>query len=169
MGNVRRRDDNSRGKVQNVRGDSSVLCRAVALRTPTSSGVPAGGPGHWLGRQGDTTDHLVALEEVVIASMSGSRPHVASAFDERDVILAHAYACCRANGGAPGVDGETFANIEEYGVERWLTCAWEEVRTERYTPQPVKRVMIPKPGGPGKRLVRDVGLGRRPSVWHAAT
>ena len=69
----------------------------------------------------------------------------------REDILAYAYACCRANGGAPGVDGETFAGIEEYGVERWLTAVREEVRTERYTPQPVKRVMIPKPGGAGQR------------------
>ena len=69
----------------------------------------------------------------------------------REDILAYAYACCRANGGAPGVDGETFADIEEYGVERWLTGVREEVRTERYTPQAVKRVMIPKPGGTGQR------------------
>ena len=69
----------------------------------------------------------------------------------REDILAHAYACCRANGGAPGVDGETFTRIEEYGVERWLTAVREDVRTGRYTPQPVKRVMIPKPGGAGQR------------------
>jgi RNA-directed DNA polymerase len=69
----------------------------------------------------------------------------------REDILAHAYACCRANGGAPGVDGETFARIEDYGVERWLGAIREEVRTGRYKPQPVKRVMIPKPGGVGQR------------------
>jgi RNA-directed DNA polymerase len=69
----------------------------------------------------------------------------------RDDILAYAYACCRANGGAPGVDGETFARIEEYGVERWLKAVREEVRTGRYKPQPVRRVMIPKPGGAGQR------------------
>ena len=69
----------------------------------------------------------------------------------REDILAHAYACCRANGGAPGVDGETFAGIEAHGVERWLSAVREEVRTGRYTPQPVRRVMIPKPGGAGQR------------------
>ena len=69
----------------------------------------------------------------------------------RDDILAFAYACCRANGGAPGVDGESFARIEEHGVGRWLGAVREEVRTGRYTPQPVKRVMIPKPGGVGQR------------------
>jgi RNA-directed DNA polymerase len=69
----------------------------------------------------------------------------------REDILAYAYACCRANGGAPGVDGETFTRIEAYGVDRWLSTLREEVRTGRYTPQPVKRVMIPKPGGAGQR------------------
>lgn len=69
----------------------------------------------------------------------------------REDVLAHAFACCRANGGAPGVDGESFAHIEGYGVGRWLGELREEVRSERYTPQPVKRVMIPKPGGAGQR------------------
>src|ERR1700687_167073 len=69
----------------------------------------------------------------------------------REDILAHAYACCRANGGASGVDGETFSRIESYGVERWLDELREEVRTERYTPQPVRRVMIPKASGVGQR------------------
>jgi hypothetical protein len=36
----------------------------------------------------------------------------------RDDILAHAYAQCRSNKGAPGVDGQDFADIEAYGVER---------------------------------------------------
>jgi len=69
----------------------------------------------------------------------------------REDILAHGYACCRANGGAPGVDGETFSRIESYGVERWLDALREEVRTARYTPQPVRRVMIPKASGVGQR------------------
>jgi RNA-directed DNA polymerase len=69
----------------------------------------------------------------------------------REDILAHAFALSRGNGGAPGVDGETFAHIEAYGVERWLGELREEVRTERYKPQPVRRVMIPKSGGVGQR------------------
>jgi len=38
----------------------------------------------------------------------------------REDILAHTYACCRSNEGAPGVDGQEFADVEAYGVERWL-------------------------------------------------
>ena len=44
----------------------------------------------------------------------------------REDILAHAYALCRANGGAPGLDGETFSRIAGYGVERWLVELREE-------------------------------------------
>lgn len=69
----------------------------------------------------------------------------------RDDILAHAYALSRANGGAPGVDGETFADIEAAGRERWLGELREEARRGRYTPQPVRRVLIPKAGGVGQR------------------
>jgi RNA-directed DNA polymerase len=66
-------------------------------------------------------------------------------------ILAHAYALNRQNGGSAGVDGQTFADIEAYGVERWLGELQEELRTERYRPLPVRRVMIPKPSGVGER------------------
>ena len=69
----------------------------------------------------------------------------------RDDILAHAYALSRTNGGAPGVDGETFAHIEAGGREHWLGELREEVRTGRYTPQPVRRVLIPKASGVGQR------------------
>ncbi len=69
----------------------------------------------------------------------------------REDILAHAYALSRANGGDPGVDGETFARIEVSGVGRWLVELREEVRTGRYKAQPVRRVMIPKSSGVGQR------------------
>jgi RNA-directed DNA polymerase len=65
----------------------------------------------------------------------------------RPDILHHAYDLVRANGGAPGVDGVTFAAIETAGLEGWLARLGEEVRTKTYRCQPVRRVMIPKPGG----------------------
>src|SRR5712675_3415840 len=65
----------------------------------------------------------------------------------REDILAHAYALARANQGAPGVDGQTFEQIESIGREKWLAGIRQELRNKTYQPQPVRRVMIPKPGG----------------------
>lgn len=65
----------------------------------------------------------------------------------RKDILQHAYERARANKGAPGVDGQSFEQIESAGVEEWLTGIGEELRNKTYKPQPVRRVMIPKPGG----------------------
>ncbi len=62
-------------------------------------------------------------------------------------ILRHAYDLARANKGAPGVDGVDFAAIEAAGLENWLDGIETELRTKTYQPQPVRRVMIPKPGG----------------------
>jgi RNA-directed DNA polymerase len=69
----------------------------------------------------------------------------------RDDVLVHAYAVSRHKGGAPGVDGQTFGDVEAYGVERWLGELGEELHDGRYKPQAVRRVMIPKPGGTGER------------------
>jgi RNA-directed DNA polymerase len=66
-------------------------------------------------------------------------------------VVAEAYARSRGNAGAAGVDGQTFDQIESYGVERWLAELREELRTETYRPSPVRRVMIPKPGSVGER------------------
>jgi RNA-directed DNA polymerase len=62
-------------------------------------------------------------------------------------ILRHAYDLTRANKGAPGVDGVDFAAIEAAGLESWLDGIETELRTKTYQPQPVRRVMIPKPAG----------------------
>src|SRR4051794_34154834 len=65
----------------------------------------------------------------------------------REDILSHAYALARANAGAPGVDGVTFAQIEASGVEVWLAGLREDLVSKAYRPDPVRRVMIPKPDG----------------------
>ena len=65
----------------------------------------------------------------------------------REDILAHAYAQCRSNRGAPGVDGQDFADIEAYGVERWLDELALALKEESYRPDPIRRVFIPKANG----------------------
>ena len=77
----------------------------------------------------------------------------------REDILAHAYAQCRSNKGAPGVDGQDFADIAAYGVERWLGELALALREETYRPDPIRRVYIPKANGKlrplGISTVRD--------------
>ena len=69
----------------------------------------------------------------------------------RKDVLMHAYACSKANGGAAGVDGQTFAVIESYGVERLLDELTQELKDRTYQPLPVRRVWIPKPDGKTQR------------------
>jgi hypothetical protein len=70
----------------------------------------------------------------------------------REDILAHAYALARANGGAPGVDGTTFRQIEAAGLEGWRAGLRKDLVARTYRPAPVRRVMIPKPGGGARPL-----------------
>ena len=59
-------------------------------------------------------------------------------------FLHEAYRQVRRNGGAAGVDGETFADIEAYGVERWLGELARELKEKTYAPRAVRQVLIPK-------------------------
>jgi RNA-directed DNA polymerase len=65
----------------------------------------------------------------------------------RDDILAHAWAQCRSHKGAPGVDGQDFADVEAYGVQRWLGELALALRGQTYRPDPIRRVFIPKANG----------------------
>lgn len=70
----------------------------------------------------------------------------------REDILAFAYECCKTNGGAAGVDNQTFEDIEDYGVKRWLDELTQELKSRTYQPKPVRRVYIPKPDGKQRPL-----------------
>src|SRR6202041_3014321 len=65
----------------------------------------------------------------------------------REDILAHAYAQCRSNKVAPGVDRQDFEAVEAYGVARWLGELALALRQETYRPDPIRRVFIPKANG----------------------
>jgi len=65
----------------------------------------------------------------------------------RSDILFHAWNQCRSNKGAPGVDGQDFEEVEKYGVWRWLGELALALKTEKYQPEPIRRVFIPKANG----------------------
>ena len=69
----------------------------------------------------------------------------------RDVLWL-ALRRCRNNGGATGVDGQSFRDIEEYGEMKWLEELAEELKRKTYQPHPVRRVYIPKPDGKQRPL-----------------
>jgi RNA-directed DNA polymerase len=67
-------------------------------------------------------------------------------------ILREAHRRCRRNGGAPGVDMESFEKIENQGAEEWLGKLREELAGKRYRPKPLLRVWIPKSNGKQRPL-----------------
>src|SRR5436309_13261151 len=77
----------------------------------------------------------------------------------REDMLRHAYALARANAGAPGVDGKTFAAIEAPGLKEWLAGLREALVSKAYWPDAVRRVAMPKP----RRGDRPHGI---PTNWH---
>ena len=66
--------------------------------------------------------------------------------------LQEAYAMAKRNNGAPGIDGVTFAAIEEAGLERFLDELQGELRSETYRPTRNRRKEIPKGDGKSRIL-----------------
>src|SRR4029079_13145475 len=92
----------------------------------------------------------------------------------REDILRHAYEEARANAGAPGVDGVSLARMEKQGLEAWLAGLREELVSKTYRPDPVRRVMIPKPDGGERPLgiptIRDRWFRPPPSsCWNRSS
>jgi group II intron reverse transcriptase/maturase len=75
----------------------------------------------------------------------------------RKDVLKYAYDRCKANKGAPGVDGQDFADIAAYGEDRWLGELAERLQRKTYRADAVRRVWIPK--ADGKKL-RPLGIPR---------
>jgi RNA-directed DNA polymerase len=85
----------------------------------------------------------------------------------REDILAHAYAQCRSNKRAPGVDRQDFEAVEAYGVERWLGELALALRQETYRPDPIRRVYIAKANGrPRHSASSPDGICHKRTRWH---
>jgi len=109
-----------------------------------------------------TPEKVEKLQAALHAKAKGSSDYRFYAlYDKvyRGDMLEFAYRLCLQNGGASGVDGERFEDIQASGVDRWLGELTEELRNKTYRPQAVRRVWIPKPDGTRRPLgiptVRD--------------
>jgi group II intron reverse transcriptase/maturase len=103
----------------------------------------------------ETPETVRKLQAALHAKAKGSPDfRFYSLYDKihREDILTFAYRRCKANGGAPGVDEESFQEIASYGEERWLGELAEELRKKAYRPQAIRRVYIPKPNGEQRPL-----------------
>lgn len=108
-----------------------------------------------IGEQPTNFDQVQQFQAALHAKAKGSpKFRFYSLYDKvyRKDVLWVAFWQCRSNDGAAGVDGRTFADIIDYGVEKWLGELAEELRTKTYRPQAVRRVYIPKPDGKQRPL-----------------
>ncbi len=62
-------------------------------------------------------------------------------------VLEQAYKRSKSKDGIPGIDNQSFADVEQYGREKFLAELSEELRKRKYKPQAVKRVWIEKENG----------------------
>jgi hypothetical protein len=101
-----------------------------------------------------TPESIQKLQTALHAKAKGSADfRLYALYDKvyREDILVFAYACCKANGGAAGVDHQRFKDIEAYGEDRWLNELAQELKNRTYQPLPVRRVHIPKSDGKTQR------------------
>jgi len=103
----------------------------------------------------ETPESVWNLQKSLAAKAKGSPTfRFYSLYDKicRRDVLAYAYRRCKANGGSPGTDGQTFEQIEAGGRAEWLDGLTEELQQKRYKPGAVRRVWIPKPDGKQRPL-----------------
>ena len=142
-----------------------VADRPVVVMTPGNAGrakgpwfkvnVRSGTRAVRLAMSLPTLPKVQKLQEALHAKAKGSPDYRFYAlYDKvyRPDVLWFAHRRCLINGGAAGVDGQTFDDIEQYGVMKWLGELAEELRTKTYRPSPVRRVYIPKPDGKQRPL-----------------
>ena len=103
---------------------------------------------------GSGMDPVRALQHALYRSAKadpGRRFHALRDKVYRRDVLRRAWVAVRRNAGAPGIDGTTLADVEEYGVDRLLDKLAEDLRIGQWRPMPSRRVLIPKPGTSERR------------------
>ena len=103
-------------------------------------------------------DKVQALQRTLYRAAKadpGRRFHALYDKVHRRDVLERSWEQVRRNHGAPGIDGATIADIEEYGVARLLDELAADLREGRWRPLPAHRVWIPKPGTTEQRPCRS--------------
>ena len=113
-------------------------------------------------RANDTRDKTRELQRALYrAAKASAARRFHALFDKmyREDILRRAWREVKANAGAAGVDGQTISDIEQSGVDQFLTALAADLQAGKYRPRPVRRVFIPKADGGERPLgiptVRD--------------
>ena len=83
-------------------------------------------------------------------------------------VLERAWELVRANRGAAGIDKQTIADVEEYGIATLLDELAADLRDGRCRPLPARRVFIPKPGRPTEQRPLSIPTVRDRVVQAAA-
>jgi RNA-directed DNA polymerase len=101
-----------------------------------------------------TVDKVQVLQRTLYRAAKadpGRRFHALYDKVYRRDILERAWVLVRRNAGAPGIDKQTIAMVEEYGVSRLLDELAADLKEETYRPLAARRVWIPKPGSSDQR------------------
>jgi len=100
------------------------------------------------------TDPVRALQHALYRAAKadpGRRFHALMDKVCRRDVLERAWVNVRRNRGAAGIDGNTIADVQEYGVARLLDELAVDLRDGVWRPAPARRVFIPKPGSRERR------------------
>src|SRR5215216_6467183 len=98
----------------------------------------------------------------------GRRFHVLHDKIYRRDVLERAWELVRANRGAAGIDRQTIADVEAYGIAKLLDELAADLKEGRWRPLPARRVFIPKPGGPTEQRPLSIPAVRDRVVQAAA-
>jgi group II intron reverse transcriptase/maturase len=107
----------------------------------------------------DRLDPVRALQRTLYRTAKQDRTRrFHSLYDKcfRKDVLYRAWMDVRDNGGAPGVDGVSIKDVEDFGVPAFLESIATSLKAKTYRPKALRRVNIPKAGQPGK--TRPLGI-----------